>query len=59
LAPDALVLNVARAIQGVGAALMFSSAVPLLVQEFTEPAQRARAFGVFGAVVGLGAGSAP
>ena len=59
LAPDALLLNIARAIQGIGAALMFSSAVPLLVQEFTEPGERARAFGVFGAVVGLGAGLGP
>ncbi len=59
LASAALALNVARAAQGVGAALLFSAAVLLLVQEFTEPAARARAFGVFGAVVGLGAGLGP
>ena len=58
-APQALVLILARGIQGIGAALMFSSAVPLLVQEFVEPGERARAFGVYGAVVGLGAGLGP
>jgi len=59
LAPDALVLNIARAVQGVGAASIFSSAVPLLVQEFTDRDHRALAFGIFGAVVGLGAGLGP
>ena len=59
LSPDPLILNIARAVQGIGAAFMFSSAVPLLVEEFTETAERARAFGIFGAVVGLGAGLGP
>ncbi|RAR98917.1 MFS transporter [Ensifer adhaerens] len=59
LAPTAMILNIARAAQGMGAALLFSAAVPLLVQEFTHPGERARAFGIFGAVVGIGAGLGP
>ncbi|KIL40938.1 hypothetical protein SD70_10930 [Gordoniibacillus kamchatkensis] len=58
IASDAFVLNVARAVQGIGAALMFSAALPLLVAEFEGPA-RARAFGIFGAVVGIGAALGP
>jgi EmrB/QacA subfamily drug resistance transporter len=58
VAPGTLVLNLARGIQGVGAAVMFSAALPLLVHEFSG-AQRARAFGVFGAVVGIGAALGP
>lgn len=58
LAPAALVLNIARGIQGVGAAVMFAAALPLLVREF-EGAERARAFGIFGAVVGIGAALGP
>jgi EmrB/QacA subfamily drug resistance transporter len=59
ISPDALILNITRATQGIGAALMFSAAVPLLVQEFTGAAERAKAFGIFGAVVGIGAGLGP
>jgi EmrB/QacA subfamily drug resistance transporter len=58
LAPDALILNIARAVQGVGAAVMFAAALPLLVREFEGP-ERARAFGIFGAVVGIGAALGP
>ncbi len=58
VAPDALVLNLARGAQGIGAAVMFAAALPLLVQEF-QGADRARAFGIFGAVVGIGAALGP
>ena len=53
-----LILNLARGTQGIGAALMFSASLPLLVQEF-EGDERARAFGIFGAVVGIGAALGP
>lgn len=58
MAPNPLFLNVARGCLGLGAALMFAASLPLLIVEF-EGAERARAFGVFGAVVGIGAASGP
>ena len=58
LASTALVLNLARAVQGVGAAVMLAAAVPLLTQEFQGRA-RTRAFAVFGVAVGTGAGLGP
>jgi len=53
-----LMLNISRAFQGSGAALMFSASIPLLVQEFTG-SDRAKAFAVFGLVVGTGAALGP
>jgi EmrB/QacA subfamily drug resistance transporter len=58
LAPAASVLNLARGIQGVGAAVMLAAALPLLVKEFEGP-ERAWAFGIFGAVIGIGAALGP
>src|ERR1700722_7299213 len=54
LAPSALVLNAARALQGVGAAIELSAALAVLGHEF-RGAERAKAFGFWGTVVG-GAG---
>ncbi|MBI3688642.1 MAG: DHA2 family efflux MFS transporter permease subunit [Actinobacteria bacterium] len=51
LAADATVLDAFRAIQGIGAALLFGTAVPLLGAAFPTPAGRARAIGVFGATL--------
>ncbi|MDF2258559.1 MFS transporter [Streptomyces ferralitis] len=47
-------LVIARALQGMFAALLAPSALSLLTTTFTESRQRARAFGVFGAVGGAG-----
>lgn len=58
LAGSPLMLNISRAFQGIGAALMFSASIPLLVQEFTGAA-RVKAFGIFGLVVGTGAALGP
>jgi EmrB/QacA subfamily drug resistance transporter len=58
LALSPLMLNFSRGFQGMGAALMFSAGIPLLVQEFTGAA-RAKAFGIFGLVVGTGAALGP
>jgi EmrB/QacA subfamily drug resistance transporter len=58
MAPTPLILNLARGVLGVGAALMFAASLPLLIVEF-EGAERAKAFGVFGAVVGIGAALGP
>ena len=44
-------LNVFRALQGVGGAAMFATSLALIAQEF-EGRERARAIGVWGATVG-------
>ena len=54
LAPDAGLLFAARALQGAFAALMAPAALSLLTVTFTEPRERARAFGVWGAIAGGG-----
>jgi len=48
-------LVAARATQGVFGALLAPSALALLTTTFTEPRDRNKAFGIFGAVVGSGA----
>jgi len=45
----------ARALQGVFGALLAPAALSLLTTTFTDPAERGRAFGVFGAIAGSGA----
>ncbi|MFE3982991.1 MFS transporter [Nocardia tengchongensis] len=49
-------LLVARAIQGIGAAALSPACLSLLVVAFRSPLERAKAFGVWGAVIGTGAG---
>jgi EmrB/QacA subfamily drug resistance transporter len=44
----------ARALQGVFAALLAPAALSLLATTFTEPRERAKAFGVYGAIAGAG-----
>jgi EmrB/QacA subfamily drug resistance transporter len=51
LASDPTVLNVFRALQGVGGAAMFATALALIAQEF-EGRERATAIGIWGATVG-------
>ncbi|MEV5507908.1 MFS transporter [Streptomyces orinoci] len=46
----------ARALQGVFGALLAPSALSLLAVMFTEAKERAKAFGVFGAIAGAGGG---
>ncbi|NAZ85422.1 MFS transporter [Kineococcus indalonis] len=55
LAQDFGQLVAARALQGVFGALLAPSALALLTTTFTDPKERARAFGVFGAIAGSGA----
>jgi EmrB/QacA subfamily drug resistance transporter len=55
LAPDAALLFVARAAQGAFAALMAPAALALITVTFTEPRERATAFGVYGGISGGGA----
>lgn len=55
LAPNAGVLFGARALQGAFAAVMAPAALSLLAVTFTDAKERARAFGVYGAIAGGGA----
>jgi EmrB/QacA subfamily drug resistance transporter len=55
LAVDAPMLYGARALQGAFAAVMAPAALSLLTVTFTEARERARAFGVYGAIAGGGA----
>ncbi len=58
LAPGALILNIARAVQGIGAALQLSTALAILSYEFRGP-DRARAFGFWGTVIGVAVALGP
>jgi EmrB/QacA subfamily drug resistance transporter len=55
VAQNAAMLFGARALQGAFGALMAPAALALITTTFTEPHERARAFGVFGAIAGGGA----
>ncbi|MBW8765726.1 MAG: DHA2 family efflux MFS transporter permease subunit, partial [Geodermatophilales bacterium] len=58
LAPTALALQLFRALQGVGGAVLFATATPLLRVEFSGVAL-ARALGVFGATLGAASAIGP
>ena len=51
LSTTPLMLNVARAVQGVGGAIMFATSLALIAQAFSGK-ERGTAFGVYGAVIG-------
>jgi EmrB/QacA subfamily drug resistance transporter len=53
LAPDDTVLILARLVQGAGAAMMIPAALSILTTTFSEPRDRYRALGAWGAVGGL------
>jgi EmrB/QacA subfamily drug resistance transporter len=46
----------ARAVQGIFAALLAPASLSLLTTTFTDPQERGKAFGIFGAIAGAGAG---
>ncbi|MEI9920532.1 MAG: MFS transporter [Bacteroidota bacterium] len=50
-------LVVFRAVQGIGAALMMPSALSIITNTFNNPAERAKAIGIFGAFAAVGSGS--
>src|SRR4051795_444523 len=52
LAQDITVLNAARAVQGIGAAIMFAVSLALLAHAFPNPKERAGAFAAYGAAIG-------
>jgi EmrB/QacA subfamily drug resistance transporter len=53
-ATDFAMLVIARAIQGAFGALLAPAALSTLTVTFTNPAERGKAFGVFGAIAGAG-----
>jgi EmrB/QacA subfamily drug resistance transporter len=52
LASDIAVLDAARAVQGVGAAMMFASSLAILADAFPAGAGRVKAFAAYGATMG-------
>jgi EmrB/QacA subfamily drug resistance transporter len=59
LAPDATVLNISRAIQGIGGAAMFAVSLALLAQEFPAGRERGTAMGIYGATIGISVAVGP
>jgi EmrB/QacA subfamily drug resistance transporter len=51
-ATDITMLNIIRAVQGLGAAAMFATSMALLAQEFPGAQERAKALGIYGATIG-------
>jgi EmrB/QacA subfamily drug resistance transporter len=59
LAPDPTFLNVARAAQGIGGAVMFAVSLALLSQEFPAGRERAGAMAAYGATIAVAAAIGP
>ncbi len=58
LSSTAMMLNLARAVQGIGGAMMFATSLALIAQAF-QGRDRGTAFGVFGAVTGAAVAVGP
>jgi EmrB/QacA subfamily drug resistance transporter len=59
LAPDPTFLNLARAVQGVGGAIMFAVSLALIAQEFPAGRERGTAMGMYGASIGVAVAIGP
>jgi EmrB/QacA subfamily drug resistance transporter len=59
LAPDPTFLNLARALQGVGGAIMFAVSLALVAQEFQAGRERGTAMGIYGATIGVAVAIGP
>src|SRR3954471_22469500 len=59
LAPDPTFLNVARAVQGIGGAIMFAVSLALVAQEFPAGRERGMAMGIYGATIGIAVAVGP
>src|SRR3989440_3067611 len=59
LAPDPTFLNLSRALQGVGGAVMFAVSLALIAQEFPAGRERGTAMGLYGATIGVAVAIGP
>jgi EmrB/QacA subfamily drug resistance transporter len=59
VAPDPTLLNAARALQGVGGAVMFAVSLALVAQEFPAGRERGTAMGLYGATIGVAVAIGP
>ena len=59
VAPDPTFLNLARALQGVGGAVMFAVSLALVAQEFPAGRERGTAMGIYGATIGVAVAVGP
>jgi EmrB/QacA subfamily drug resistance transporter len=59
LATDPTFLNIARAVQGIGGAVMFAVSLALIAQEFEPGRERGAAMGVYGATIGVAVATGP
>src|SRR4051794_12058943 len=59
LAPDPTFLNVARALQGIGGAVMFAVSLALIAQEFAAGRERGMAMGIYGTTIGVAVAIGP
>jgi EmrB/QacA subfamily drug resistance transporter len=59
LAPDPTFLNLSRAVQGVGGAVMFAVSLALVAQEFAPGRERGTAMGMYGATIGVAVAVGP
>ena len=59
LAPDPTFLNIARAIQGIGGAILFAVSLALVAQEFPAGRERGTAMGIYGATIGVSVAAGP
>jgi EmrB/QacA subfamily drug resistance transporter len=59
VAPDPTFLNLARAFQGIGGAVMFAVSLALIAQEFPAGRERGAAMGAYGATIGVAVAVGP
>ncbi|KAG0185749.1 hypothetical protein DFQ28_008821 [Apophysomyces sp. BC1034] len=59
VAPSAVLLDVARAVKGVGAAMLLTAALAVIASAFPQPSERARAWAVWGMTMGVATTVAP
>jgi EmrB/QacA subfamily drug resistance transporter len=59
LATDPTMLNLDRALQGVGGAIMFAVSLALIAQEFPAGRERATAMAAYGATIGVAVAAGP
>src|SRR5262245_23895791 len=59
VAPDPTFLNLARGLQGLGAAAMFAVSLALIAQEFAAGRERGTAMGAYGATIGVAVAVGP